>query len=95
MKEAVTALLGGGIRIGVLAQGKKVRDDNNTLSQTGLSCRENLGNVGFTLEPATETLPVRLCSENPVVSMPTDSKNLSERYKQTCSYIFFWLQVLL
>ncbi|ESQ41334.1 hypothetical protein EUTSA_v10012893mg [Eutrema salsugineum] len=77
--EAVTALLGDGIRIGVLVQGKKVRDDNNTLSQTGLSCRENLGNLGFTLEPDSEKLPVPLCSENPIISMPTDSSNLSER----------------
>ncbi|XP_009131363.1 telomere repeat-binding protein 4 [Brassica rapa] len=69
--EAVTALLGDGIRIGVLVQGKKVRDDTNTLSQTGLSCRENLDNLGFTLEPGS--------SENPVLSLPTDSTNLSER----------------
>ncbi|RID68429.1 hypothetical protein BRARA_C00585 [Brassica rapa] len=69
--EAVTALLGDGIRIGVLVQGKKVRDDTNTLSQTGLSCRQNLDNLGFTLEPGS--------SENPVVSLPTDSTNLSER----------------
>ncbi|KAL0843057.1 hypothetical protein Bca101_016302 [Brassica carinata] len=69
--EAVTALLGDGIHIGVLVQGKKVRDDNNTLSQTGLSCRENLGNLGFTLEPGS--------SEDPVNIMPTDSTNLSER----------------
>ncbi|KAG7550553.1 Ubiquitin domain [Arabidopsis thaliana x Arabidopsis arenosa] len=79
VKEAVTALLGGGIRIGVLVQGKKVRDDNNTLSQTGLSCRENLGNLGFTLEPGLKTLPVPLCSETPIVSVPTDSTKLSER----------------
>ncbi|XP_010492162.1 PREDICTED: telomere repeat-binding protein 4-like [Camelina sativa] len=77
VKEAVTALLGGGIRIGVLVQGKKVRDDSSTLSQTGLSCRDN--NLGFTLEPGPETLPVPLCSETPVVSMPTDSTDLSER----------------
>ncbi|KAF2615581.1 hypothetical protein F2Q70_00007387 [Brassica cretica] len=69
--EAVTALLGDGIHIGVLVQGKKVRDDTNTLSQTGLSCRENLDNLGFTLEPGS--------SENPVNIMPTDSTNLSER----------------
>ncbi|KAG2244219.1 hypothetical protein Bca4012_024252 [Brassica carinata] len=77
--EAVTALLGDGIRIGVLVQGKKVRDDNNTLSQTGLSSRENLGNLGFTLEPALEKLHAPLCSEDPIVSTPTDSTNLSER----------------
>ncbi|CAN6992659.1 unnamed protein product [Brassica oleracea var. botrytis] len=73
--EAVTALLGDGIRIGVLVQGKKVRDDNNTLSHTGLSCRENLSNLGFTLEPGH----VPLCSESHVISMPTDSTDFSER----------------
>ncbi|KAG5408432.1 hypothetical protein IGI04_004751 [Brassica rapa subsp. trilocularis] len=73
--EAVAALLGDGIRIGVLVQGKKVRDDSNTLSQTGLSCRENLSNLGFTLEPGH----IPLCSESPVISTPTDCTNLSER----------------
>ncbi|KAF8118104.1 hypothetical protein N665_0006s0104 [Sinapis alba] len=78
--EAVTALLGDGIRIGVLVQGKKVRDDNNTLSQSGLSCKENLDNLGFTLEPvSSEKLPIPLCSETPFNIMPTDSTNLSER----------------
>ncbi|KAJ0229514.1 Telomere repeat-binding protein 4 [Hirschfeldia incana] len=77
--EAVNALLGDGIRIGVLVQGKKVRDDSNTLSQTGLSCRENLSNLGFTLEPGLEKLPAPLCSEDHVISTPTDSTNLSER----------------
>lgn len=78
--EAVNALIDDGIRIGVLFQGKKVRDDNNTLSQTGLSCRENLGNLGFTLEPGPEKQSVPLCSESPIISVPTDSTNLSERY---------------
>ncbi|KAF8049808.1 hypothetical protein N665_2115s0008 [Sinapis alba] len=77
--EAVTALLDDGINIGVVVQGKKVRDDNNTLSQTGLSCRDNLGNLGFTLEPGPEKLRVPLRSENPVMSKPTDSPKLSER----------------
>ncbi|KAJ0229066.1 Telomere repeat-binding protein 4 [Hirschfeldia incana] len=77
--EAVNALLGDGIRIGVLVQGKKVRDDSNTLSQTGLSCRENLSNLGFTLEPGLEKLPEPLCSEDHVISTPADSTNLSER----------------
>lgn len=89
--EAVTALLGDGIRIGVLVQGKKVRDDSNTLSQTGLSCRENLCNLGFTLEPDLENLPVPLCSETPAISTPTDSTNLSERYFNQFSHISFFL----
>ncbi|XP_017984879.1 PREDICTED: telomere repeat-binding protein 3 [Theobroma cacao] len=63
--EAVTALLGGGIRVGVLLQGKKVRDDSRTLSQTGISCEDNLDAIGFTLEPGPAKAPPLVCSEEP------------------------------
>lgn len=49
--EAVTAILGGGLRIGVVFQGKKVRDDNKTLLQTGISRDYKLDALGFSLEP--------------------------------------------
>ncbi|KAI3470749.1 hypothetical protein Pfo_027412 [Paulownia fortunei] len=49
--EAVTAILGSGIRVGVVLQGKKVRDDNRTLQQAGISQSSNLDTLGFTLEP--------------------------------------------
>ncbi|MCE3051595.1 hypothetical protein HAX54_050293 [Datura stramonium] len=49
--EAVTAILGGGLRIGVVFQGKKVRDDNKTLLQTGISHDYKLDALGFSLEP--------------------------------------------
>ncbi|CAL9134917.1 unnamed protein product [Musa textilis] len=55
--EAVTAFLQGGMRIGVLLQGKKVRDDNKTLRQTGISCSDKLDNLGFTLEPGPAQTP--------------------------------------
>ncbi|KAI4299563.1 hypothetical protein L6164_033007 [Bauhinia variegata] len=51
--ESVMAILGGGVRVGVLFHGKKVRDDNRTLLQTGISCKENLDNLGFALEPSS------------------------------------------
>ncbi|KAF7831065.1 telomere repeat-binding protein 3-like [Senna tora] len=51
--EAVMAILGGGVHVGVLFEGKKVRDDDRTLQQTGLSCEENIDNLGFTLEPSS------------------------------------------
>jgi hypothetical protein len=35
--EAVMNIIGGGVHVGVLVQGKKVRDDNRTLQQTGIS----------------------------------------------------------
>ncbi|CAL9220549.1 unnamed protein product [Arabidopsis halleri] len=75
--EAVSVLLSGGIRVGVLMHGKKVRDDRKTLSQTGISCDENLDNLGFTLEPGPSKVPLPLCSEDPAV--PTDPTSLSER----------------
>ncbi|XP_052186415.1 telomere repeat-binding protein 5-like isoform X2 [Diospyros lotus] len=49
--EAVTSILGGGLRVGVLLQGKKIRDDNKTLLQTGISHDSKLDALGFSLEP--------------------------------------------
>ena len=48
----MTALLGGGLRVGVLLQGKKIRDDNKTLVQSGICCHDDkVKSLGFTLEP--------------------------------------------
>lgn len=59
--EAVTAILQGGLRVGVVAHGKKVKDDNKTLLQMGISHNDNLGTLSFTLEPgstiASQPLP--------------------------------------
>ncbi|XVE52651.1 hypothetical protein DITRI_Ditri02bG0139900 [Diplodiscus trichospermus] len=71
--EAVTALLGGGIRVGVLLQGKKVRDDSRTLSQTGISCEDNLDALGFTLEPGPAKAPPPVCSEVPSLQLSYDA----------------------
>ncbi|KAL9305332.1 Telomere repeat-binding protein 5 [Arabidopsis thaliana] len=49
--EAVTSILGGGLRIGVLVHGKKVRDDSKMLLQTGLSLDTLSDTLGFCLEP--------------------------------------------
>ncbi|OMO59033.1 hypothetical protein CCACVL1_25149 [Corchorus capsularis] len=71
--EAVTALLGGGLRVGVLLQGKKVRDDSRTLSQTGISCEDNLDALGFTLEPGPAKAPSPVCSEEPPLLLSCDA----------------------
>nr|CAB3501266.1 unnamed protein product [Digitaria exilis] len=55
--EAVTAILGGGLRVGVLHHGKKVRDDSKTLMQAGIGQDDMLDNLGFSLEPN--------CTHNP------------------------------
>uniref|UniRef100_A0A0E0CYP5 HTH myb-type domain-containing protein n=1 Tax=Oryza meridionalis TaxID=40149 RepID=A0A0E0CYP5_9ORYZ len=58
--EAVNAILGGGLRVGVLHHGKKVRDDNKTLMQAGISHDEVLDNLGFSLEPNCAPHPSQL-----------------------------------
>ncbi|CAI9302784.1 unnamed protein product [Lactuca saligna] len=49
--EAVSAILGGELHVGVLLKGKKVKDNNRTLQQTGISRDSDLKSLGFTLEP--------------------------------------------
>ncbi|KAL1188033.1 Telomere repeat-binding protein 2 [Cardamine amara subsp. amara] len=61
--EAVTTILGDGLRVGLMVQGKKVRDDSKTLLQSGIS-EENthLDSLGFSLEPSLETTTQPLLS---------------------------------
>ncbi|KAG4972373.1 hypothetical protein JHK85_038794 [Glycine max] len=67
--EAVTAVLGGGLRVGVILHGKKVRDDSKTLLQTGISHDNHLDALGFALEPN--------CSRNrPSACATTDSLHI-------------------
>lgn len=73
--EAVTAVLGGGLHVGILLHGKKVRDDNRTLLQSGISCKDNLESLGFTLEPNTVQTPPMGSSELPSL-LQCDSSQL-------------------
>ncbi|KAM1352997.1 hypothetical protein FF1_032728 [Malus domestica] len=63
--EAVTSILGDGLHVGILVQGKKVRDDNKTLLQTGISQDDKRHNLGFILEPKRAKLTYPPCSEDP------------------------------
>lgn len=63
--EAVMTIIGGGVRVGVVVKGKKVRDDNRTLRQTGISCKENLGKLGFVLEPNSSQASPVVCADDP------------------------------
>lgn len=70
--EALSAILGGGVRIGVLLRGKRVRDDGETLLQSGISHDNQPDALGFTLEPNYSVTPF----ENPGpshLSPPSDS----------------------
>ncbi|KAJ6806844.1 telomere repeat-binding protein 2-like isoform X1 [Iris pallida] len=72
--EAVTAILGSGLCVGVFHQGKKVRDDNKTLLQAGISHNDKVENLGFTLEPSyTLTPPSLLCPEDPNSIISSDT----------------------
>lgn len=71
--EAVTEILGGGLHIGVLVQGKKVRDDSKTLLQTGISHDNQLDALGFTLEPSRSQSPPPLCTGDSPHLLPADA----------------------
>ncbi|XP_076914533.1 telomere repeat-binding protein 4-like isoform X2 [Bidens hawaiensis] len=60
--EAVTAILGSELHVGVLLEGKRIRDDNITLQQTGVSL--NNDSLGFMLEP---TFPQDSDKESPML----------------------------
>lgn len=64
--DAVTAVLGGELHIGVFLQGKKVKDDSKTLLQTGISHHNELDALGFTLEPnSSQSLPIVCAAHSP------------------------------
>lgn len=78
--EAVTAILSGGLRVGVLLQGKRIRDDNKTLLQTGISHDNKLDALGFTLEPNLSQAPPPLSPEDHPFLLPCDSPQPLSRY---------------
>lgn len=63
--EAVTSILGDGLHVGILYQGKKVRDDSKTLLQTGISEDDKHSSLGFMLEPRHVKITSPPCTENP------------------------------
>ncbi|KAL2471268.1 Telomere repeat-binding protein 5 [Abeliophyllum distichum] len=81
--EAVTSILGGELRVGVLLQGKKIRDDNKTLLQTGISHDNKLDSLGFTLEPTPTQPPPSLCLEDCPFQLPCDTPQPLARYHPT------------
>lgn len=71
--EAMSAVLGGGLRVGILLQGKKVRDDSKTLLQTGIARDNELDSLGFSLEPQTSQTPPPLRPLDSSFMLPRDS----------------------
>ncbi|KAL3521112.1 hypothetical protein ACH5RR_019261 [Cinchona calisaya] len=74
--ETVTAILGGGLRIGVVLQGKKVRDDNRTLQQAGICHGGNIDTLGFMLEPSITQVTESPKDSTQLLQCDTDQKLL-------------------
>ncbi|KNA25292.1 hypothetical protein SOVF_007350 [Spinacia oleracea] len=62
--ETLTALIEGGLRVGVRHQGKKIRDDNRTLVQSGICHDDNVESLGFILEPNPSHISTPVSSDN-------------------------------
>lgn len=74
--DAVTTLLRGGLRVGMILHGKKLRDDSKTLLQTGISHDNELDALGFTLEPnASQSLPLTCAKDS--LNVPSGDMPLS------------------
>lgn len=80
--EAVKTILGSGLRVGMVIQGKKVRDDNKTLQQAGISQNGNLDTLGFTLEPSSYPVSPSLHSKNLPALSPYVADNELTRYSR-------------
>ncbi|KAJ8564973.1 hypothetical protein K7X08_001433 [Anisodus acutangulus] len=68
--EAVKTILGSGLRVGMVLQGTKVRDDDRTLQQAGICQNGNLDNLGFTLEPSSYPVCPSLHFKSPPALSP-------------------------
>ncbi|XP_073036672.1 telomere repeat-binding protein 3-like [Primulina eburnea] len=84
--EAVNAILGGGIRVGVVLQGKKVRDENRTLQQAGISESCNLDTLGFTLEPSFTNLPSSMTPKKLPLALTCDADQQLPRSPTTADF---------
>ncbi|KAK9057601.1 hypothetical protein SSX86_022437 [Deinandra increscens subsp. villosa] len=76
--EAVTSLLSGDLHVGVMLQGKKIRDDDKTLLQTGI--HNKLDALGFTLEPNHLQNQSSLCPKDQSVQLSPDTPKPLVRY---------------
>ena len=75
--EAVTAVLGDGLHVGILLQGKEIRDDNKSLLQTGISQVQKRHSLGFILEPGHTQITPPACTEHPSMASGGKPRSLS------------------
>ncbi|CAK9206432.1 unnamed protein product [Sphagnum troendelagicum] len=78
--DAAMNLLGGGLHVRVLMQGKKVPDEAATLSQMGISCSTKPESLGFMLEPSPVPTSPSGTSEDPLLVLSRAVKHPSPWY---------------
>lgn len=84
--DSVTQMLGGGLRVGVVLRGKKLRDDNRTLLEAGITCNGYLDTLGFLLEPTSPTQrSPPLFTEIPIPQACDSQRNPIHRSQLTCT----------
>lgn len=76
--EAVTAIFSGELDVGVMLQGKRIRDDNKTLLQTGICHDKELDALGFTLEPNRLQDPPNSAANEVVMVTNSISRKITE-----------------
>ena len=78
--DAAMNLLGGGLRVRVLMQGKKVPDEAATLSQMGISRNAKPESLGFMLEPSPVPTSASATAEDPLLVLSRAAHQPSPRY---------------
>lgn len=76
--DAAMNLLGGGLRVRVLLQGKKVPDEGMSLGQIGISRRGKHDSLGFMLEPSPVPASPN-ASEDPLLVLSRAASQPSQR----------------
>ncbi|BBM97620.1 protein Mp1R-MYB12 [Marchantia polymorpha subsp. ruderalis] len=78
--DAAMNLLGGGLRVRVLLQGKKVPDEGATLAQVGISRSVKPDSLGFMLEPSPLPTSPTSTSEDPLLVLSRAAGQPSPRF---------------
>ncbi|CAM6092477.1 unnamed protein product [Calypogeia fissa] len=78
--DAAMNLLGGGLRVRVLLQGKKIPDEGATLAQVGISRAGKPDSLGFMLEPSPVPTSPTSTSEDPLLVLSRAAGQPSPRY---------------
>ncbi len=92
--EAAMNLLGGGLRVRVLLQGKKVPDEAVTLLQLGISHNTKPESLDFMLEPSPLPTSSSATAEDPLLVLSHAASPPVPRSANHCSCVVFFNLVI-